>query len=111
MSATTEHLEVLGANLVDDDVAALPPDRLAVPQKRVKIVLEENDQIAPTGQFFGAQGVGYILRPGEVADVPMSLINILNTAITDVPVTDPSTNRVMGYRPRLRFPYRLVVPQ
>ena len=31
--------------------------------KRVRIVLEDNDTIPPTGQFIGVNGKGYILRP------------------------------------------------
>lgn len=75
--------------------------------KRVRIVLEDNDQIGPSGQFFGADGKGYMLRPGEEADVPESILNILDTAVMSVPVTD-NTQTVVGYRDRLRFPYRVI---
>ena len=81
--------------------AAAPTDR------RTRIVLEENDNIGPSGQFFGADGVGYQLRPGEEADVPESILNILDTAVMSVPVKDAS-DTVVGYRDRLRFPYRVV---
>lgn len=103
-------LDKLASNLVGDDAPTIPPDRLMVAEKRVRILLEENDNIPPTGQFFGVQGVGYVLRPGEAADVPMSLVNILNTAVMAVPVVD-SGQRIVGYRDRLRFPYRLVLDQ
>ena len=103
-------LEKLASNLVGDDTEVLPPDRLMVADKRVSIILEENDNIPPSGQFFGVQGTGYILRPGEVAEVPLSLINILNTAVMSTPVLDEG-KRVVGYRDRLRFPYRLVTAQ
>lgn len=98
-------LEALGSNLVapPEDVAAVP-----VELKRVKIILEENEHIPPTGQFFGVQGKGYVLRPGEIAEVPVSIINILNCAIMSVPIVD-GTQRVVGYRDRLRFPYRVVL--
>ena len=80
----------------------------AAPQlRRTRIVLEDNEQIGPNGQFFGADGVGYMLRPGEEADVPDSILNILDTAVGSVPVVD-STDTVVGYRNRLRFPYRIV---
>lgn len=75
--------------------------------RRTRIVLEDNDQIGPNGQFFGADGVGYMLRPGEEADVPDSILNILDTAVGSVPVVD-NTDTVVGYRNRLRFPYRIV---
>ena len=102
----SEALQQLGANLVDD-TEPVPPVELAAPEKRVRIILEENDNIPPTGQFFGAQGYGYVLRAGEEANVPMSIIGILNTAVMSVPVKD-SGDRVVGYRDRLRFPYRVM---
>lgn len=95
-------LAALASNLVSDEDA--PP---VVVEKRIKIILEENDNIPPTGQFFGVQGKGYILRPGEVADVPMSIIGILNTAVQSVPILDQG-QRVTGYRDKLRFPYRVM---
>jgi hypothetical protein len=100
-------LSQLASNLVSDDVETIPPMELMVAERRIKIILEENEHIPPTGQFFGVQGKGYILRSGEVADVPLSIVGILNTAIQSVPVKD-SGDRVVGYRDRLRFPYRII---
>lgn len=98
-------LEHIASNLVADDAPVSPlPDPT---ERRVRIILEENEQIPPTGQFFGVQGKGYVLRPGEVADVPLSIIGILNTAVASTPVVD-SGQRVVGYRDRLRFPYRVI---
>lgn len=76
--------------------------------KRVKIMLEENDSIPPTGQFFGHNGRGYLLRPGEEAEVPEEILNILDDAVMSVPYTDAS-GTVLGYRDKLRFPYRVIV--
>lgn len=76
-------------------------------ERRTTIVLEDNEQIPPTGQFFGADGKGFILRPGEAASVPDEILNILDTAVSSVPVKDNS-DTVIGYRDRLRFPYRIV---
>ena len=40
--------------------------KAAVPEvKRVKIILEENDEVPPTGLFLSVNGVGYVLRPGD----------------------------------------------
>ena len=109
---------------------------------RVRIILEDNDGIAPSGQYFGLHGtclnpeslIGMesrvlsgeltrkeaealstekvqfeaYLRPGEEADVPVELLSILNDAITDSPIIDPGTFQVLGYKSKLRYPYRLV---
>lgn len=80
-------------------------------EKLVRIVLEENDNIPPTGQFFGLNGRTWMLRPGDEADVPMGLISILNDAVQAVPQIDQATKQVIGYRNKLRFPYRVVQPQ
>ena len=76
--------------------------------KRVKIILEENENIPPTGQFFGLNGTGYLLRAGEVAEVPAGIIGILDDSIESVPVVDPITKQPVGHRPKHRFAYRVV---
>ncbi len=75
---------------------------------RVRIELADNENIPPTGQFFGVQGIGTMLRPGVPANVPASIIDILNNAIMSVPVVDPVTKQVTGFKDRLRFPYRIL---
>lgn len=75
---------------------------------RTKIVLEENDNIPPSGLFIGHNGKGYLLKPGEEASVPDEVLNILKDAIISVPVVDPRTSQVVGYRNRMRYPYRNV---
>jgi hypothetical protein len=76
-------------------------------QKMVKIQLEEVDNMSPTGQFFGLNGKGFNLRPGEPAIVPMGILSILNDALMSVAVLD-GNQTVTGYRDRLRFPYRIL---
>jgi hypothetical protein len=109
---------------------------------RVRIILEENDGIAPSGQYFGLHGTWVnpetlelleprvlagemsrkeaqelatekvqfeaYLRPGEEADVPVEMLSLLNDAITESPIVDPGTFQVLGYKAKLRYPYRLV---
>lgn len=75
---------------------------------RVKIVLEEDPGIPPTGLYISANGRPYLLMPGVEAEVPPEVVSVLNDAVTSVPVIDPQTQRVNGYRPRLRFPYRRI---
>jgi hypothetical protein len=73
----------------------------------VRIQLEETDNMSPTGQFFGLNGVPYNLRPGEPAVVPVGLLNILNDAVMSVPIMNADQS-VGGYKDRLRFPYRVL---
>jgi hypothetical protein len=74
--------------------------------RRVKILLEETSEIPPTGQFIGYNGVGYVLRPGEAADVPEGLLNVLDNAVMSVPIVNG--DQVVGFRDKLRFPYRVL---
>lgn len=83
--------------------AALAIDKLDT----VRIQLEETDNMSPTGQFFGLNGVPYNLRPGEPAVVPTGILNILNDAVMSVPIMNADQS-VAGYRDRLRFPYRVL---
>lgn len=114
----------LGVSNLDDEstvlpapmnvpISAPPPkkaatNRLAPYKKRIWIVLEDNDDIPPTGQFFGHNGVGFMLRPGLPVEVPSEIVDILNNAEYLAPQVDPQTRQIIGYRPRLRFPYRIV---
>lgn len=74
--------------------------------KRVKIILEENDNIPPTGLFIGINGRSFLLRAGEEVEVPVEVVEVLNDAVEDVPRTD-GNNNVLDYRKKMRFPYRL----
>lgn len=80
----------------------------ATPTDRTWILLEENDDIPPTGLFIGHNGNGYLLVAGEPICVPNFVIEILDHAVTSMPQLDPSTKRVIGHRDRMRFPYRKV---
>ena len=77
-------------------------------QDRVRIQLEENDNIPPGGQYFGINGAGFILRPGVPANVPRGIIDILDAAEMDVPVINVDTLQIDGWRKKLRYPYRLL---
>ena len=74
--------------------------------ERVKIILEENDNIPPTGLFIGVNGRSFLLRAGEEVEVPVEVVEVLNDAVEDVPRTDGNHN-VLDYRKKMRFPYRL----
>lgn len=114
----------LGDNLTSDDedhqvpeefrtVSAVRKDAAAKPTsgKRVWIQLEDSDEIPPGGQFIGVNGVGYKLLPGVPAYVPIAICEVLDQAIMSVPVKNPQTLQVIGYRDRLRLPYRVLTNQ
>lgn len=99
----------LGSNLSPDvpkiQKAKVAPTGLP---KTLRIILEENDNIPPTGLFLQHNARAYMLKPGEAVDVPLHLIEILDHAVESTPQVDPQTKQVIGYRDRLRYPYRVV---
>lgn len=76
--------------------------------KTIRIVLEENDNIPPTGLFVGDNGRGYLIRPGEEVDVPPGVVEILSNAIVSVPTIDPQSLQVIGYRDKMMYPHRII---
>jgi hypothetical protein len=107
------------ATLLDgEDVLAAPPPvraRAAPPktakakavEPRIRIMLEDNDQIPPGGQFVSADGRAFLIQAGYEVNVPYSVLDVLDHAIMSVPVKDRN-DTVIGYRDRLRFPYRVI---
>jgi hypothetical protein len=77
-------------------------------EARVRIILEDQDGIPPTGQFFGIDGIGYMIRPGVPAEVPVGIVDILNHAVMSTPVLDPVSKQVLRFKDQLRFPYRVL---
>jgi hypothetical protein len=90
----------LASNLGEDEA----PAKAA---KMTRIVLDDSDNIPPTGQFFGVNGRNWYLRAGEEVSVPQGIIDILDNAVEKHPIKDGS-NRVISYRNRHRFPYHVV---
>jgi len=85
----------LPSNLEDEKETAAPAAVTTMP-KRVRIILEDNPNIPPTGQFFGVNGRTYILQSGVPADVPPELIDVLDHAIESVPMPDNLLCAVIG---------------
>jgi hypothetical protein len=94
--------EVLQGAAAASEMPVTPVD-----EQRIRIILEDNDQIPPGGQFAQVQGRPFLLQSGMEMDAPVSLLDVLDHAVTSIPVTDENRN-VIGYRDRLRFPYRVI---
>ena len=90
-----------------DNEIVLEQNALMRGAKRIKIRLEQNKEIPPSGQFIGINGVGYLLVPGVDVEVPEFLLDALDAAVEDVPVLDERGN-VAGYQKKTRFPYQVV---
>ena len=76
-------------------------------EERVRIMLEDNDQIGPAGQFIQVNGRSFQLQAGVEADVPRCVLDVLDHAVMGVPIKNAS-DQVIGFRERLRFPYRVI---
>jgi hypothetical protein len=95
-------------------MATETPDPIVVQKKApvgmpdtVKIILEESEHIPPTGLFLGHNGASFVIQPGVPVSVPKEIITILDDAVMSSPITEPGTQNVIGYRDRMKYPYRL----
>jgi len=95
--------------LPDHYVGTMDPEvREKLGVETTRIILEENPDIPPTGLFVSHNGRGYMIKPGEPVDVPNFLIEILDHAVMSSPVVETDSGRVVGYRSRSKYPYRVV---
>ena len=78
------------------------------PNERVRIILDNGDQIPKNGLMIGHNGTMYLLKPGIPANVPRALLNVLNDAVQGFPVQDPDSLQVVEYQDRMRYPYRVL---
>lgn len=76
--------------------------------KTVRINLEDNENIPPTGLFIGHNGRSFMLRTGIDVEVPKEIIEILDHAIMTVPIISDQTRQVVGWKSRHKYPYKIV---
>ena len=96
----------LGSNIEDAAPVVVKKKAATAKPDTVRIILEENEEIPPTGLFVGLNGRGYLIKPGEEVTVPAGVAEILEHAVTSVPQVDPQTRQVVGYRDRMRYAFR-----
>lgn len=110
--STDTGLDELESNLDAFEAPAKAPKKKAVPEAIAKsttrILLEESDDIPPSGLFLQHNGRPYMLRPGMEVDIPTFLKEILDHAVITVPQVDPTTKQVVGWRSRQKYAYRVV---
>lgn len=75
---------------------------------KIRILLEDCDDIPPTGLFIGYNGRPYILQTGAEVDVPVGLKEILDNAVITSPVIDPRTRQIIDWRSRKKYNYRVI---
>lgn len=107
----TEVAEALASERPDlDKPAKKVKQPKADTEPRVRIMLEDNDQIPPGGQFLSVNGRSFLIQANREVDVPRCVCDVLDHAVMSVPVKD-QYDTVVGYRDRLRFPYRVITNQ
>jgi hypothetical protein len=96
----------------DEGPSVIPGNKQKKPpvgvKPTVKIRLEENDNIPPTGLFLSVNGRSFLIPTGVDVNVPEVVVNVLKDAIISVPTVDPQTRQVIGYRDRMRYPFTQV---
>lgn len=110
VEAATALADALTKAIAAKEAAPIPAKE---PEKRVKIILEDSEEIpgddANKRVFIGYNGKNFGLRPGREANVPVGVLGILNDATFSVAEKDPNTLKLTGkMRDKRRFSYRLV---
>lgn len=100
-SGKMTRIELFGARGID---LAAP---IGMPES-TWVILDDNDEIPPTGLFVGHNGTGFLIQTGVPVRVPNHVLRVLDDAVMDAPIINPADKRVMGYRPRPRYTYRRV---
>jgi hypothetical protein len=101
-------LNVANKIVIEEDEIAVQPK---VPVTKgmpglIKIILEENDAIPPTGLYVGFNGMGYLIRPGEEVSVPQGVVDILDNAVYTTPRLHSVTKQTVGYSSKRKYPYQ-----
>jgi hypothetical protein len=100
--------DILGSNIEEDFHEKPAPVASRPKPKTVRIILDDNENIPPTGQFFGLNGQSFLLKANVEADVPIGIIDILDNAVESKAIIDPLTRRVVGHTQKRRYSYQRV---
>lgn len=105
----SQHIPVVAPARYVGEMAAADRKRIEkAGHKILKIILEENESIPPTGLFIGHNGKSYVIQPGIPVDVPDFLVSVLDDAVMSAPIVNSDNKKVVGYRDRLKYAYRRV---
>ena len=99
LAPNTEAFETIGIDKTKTAPLGLPAT--------TRIILDETDNMPPTGQMFQINGRAFLIVPGVPVDVPDVVIEVLDNAVHSVPTRNAAL-QVTGYRDRHRFPYRVL---
>lgn len=109
-----DNVSALEALLADAKAKkAKPIQKLSIPGQThptMRILLEDSNDIPPSGQFIGHNGTSFLLKTGVWVDVPMPLIEVLNHAVQQQPILNDA-KQVVGWREKMRYPYRVAPGQ
>jgi hypothetical protein len=97
--------------MVDAHVTIIKAATKAVPTPdagRTWIVLDDNPNIPPTGQFVSVNGNGCLIRVGEPVLVRNEILEVLDHALEAVAQTTASHQRTGNQHDRRRFSYHVV---
>lgn len=106
----TEVAEALAAESPEPPKSGKKTKAKVEHEERVRIMLEDNDQVPPGGQFLAVNGRSFLIQANREVNVPRCVCDVLDHAVMSVPIKD-EYDTVVGYRDRLRFPYRVITDQ
>lgn len=70
-----------------------------------RIILHPTEDMPKQGQYFGLNGYGFQIKPGEEVDIPRPLRQMIDNCITTKLIQENGEEYIKNYP---RFPYTLV---
>jgi hypothetical protein len=80
----------------------------AADEGRTWIILDDNPNIPPTGQFVSVNGIACLIRAGEPVLVRNEILEVLDHALESVAQVTATNQRTGRQHDRRRFSYHVV---